>query len=177
MRVKRFDPRLAERVRRWVKNSAAPDAYSRIDWDTEIDSALSFNENINLLLEKFPEAWRETSVKEYYLHIKQIIFVTPLIEKMLRGEIQCTYRTTPKHGYYYVLHSRFTKTHLKNPVCIIEVYKTEPVDPRLLTDQEARYAGVDTGEDIRALFRRWYGELLPNPMWRNWFHLKENPQR
>jgi len=115
---------VVKRCKRWIAKSvvSAADVFSRVDWDGEIDPCLSFNENVSLLLTRFPEAFRVDAVDAYYNRVKQIVFIAPLIEKILRGEIQCTYRTTPKHGYYYVIHSRFVKAHLKEPRCVIEVY-------------------------------------------------------
>jgi len=94
---------------------------------------------------------------------------------MCSTKIQCTYRTTPKHGYYYVIHSRFVKAHLKEPQCVIEVYKTEQIGPYKLTEADAQLAGLTRSEILR-WFHQWYGKNLP-PMWRNWFNVrKELPE-
>lgn len=167
---------VVRRCKRWIAESVIPDVFSRVDWDCEIDPCLSFNENVSLLLARFPEAFRVDAVDAYYNRVKQIVFISPLIEKILRGEIQCTYRTTPKHGYYYVIHSRFVKAHLKEPYCVIEVYKTEQIDPNNLTEEDARLAGLTRSEILR-WFHQWYGKNLPL-MWRNWFNVrKELPEQ
>lgn len=166
---------VVRRCKRWIAESVIPDVFSRVDWDSEIDPTLSFNENVSLLLTRFPEAFRSDAVDAYYKRVKQIVFISPLIEKILRGEIQCTYRTTPKHGYY-IIHSRFVKAHLKEPQCVIEVYKTEQIDPNKLTEEDAQLAGLTRGEIIR-WFHQWYRKNLP-PMWRNWFNVrKEMPEQ
>ncbi len=168
---------VVRRCKRWTAESAvsAADVFSRVDWNSEIDACLSFNENVSLLLARFPEAFRVEAVDAYYNRVKQIVFIAPLIEKILRGEIQCTYRTTPKYGYYYVVHSRFVKAHLKEPQCVIEVYKTEQIDPNKLTEEDAQLAGLTRSEILR-WFHQWYGKNL-SPMWRNWFNVRENLQR
>ena len=164
---------VVKRCKKWIAESVVADVFSRVDWDSEIDPTLSFNENVSLLLAKFPEAFRVEAVDAYYNRVKQIVFIAPLIEKILRGEIQCTYRTTPKHGYYYVIHSRFVKAHLKEPQCVIEVYKTEQIDPYKLSEEDAQLAGL-TRSEILSWFHQWYGKNLPL-MWRNWFNVRKEP--
>ena len=55
---------------------------------------------------------------------------------------------------------------------LIEFYQTDKVDPYKLTDDDAMLAGVPTGEEIRKLFRKWYGEPIPT-LYRNWFRVKD----
>ncbi len=165
------NPTVVKRCKAWIQDSVQPDVCDKIDWDSEIDPTLSRNENINLLLEKFPEAFESAAIDSYYNRVKQIVFIPLLVEKILADKVHCTYRTTPKHGFYYVMHSRFIKAHLKTPRCVIEVEKTEQVNPYDLTEQDAAYAGL-TLKEILDWFRKWYGEPLPL-MWRNWFKVKE----
>ena len=38
---------------------------------------------------------------------KQIIFVKDLVDKIISGKVQATYRKSPKMGTYYVIENRF----------------------------------------------------------------------
>ena len=172
MHLKEVNPKVVKRAKMWLEKSVLPDTFDKIDWQSEIDGALSFNENVNILLERFPLAFREEAVLQFSNRMKQIVFIPKLIEGIVGGYITCTYRKTPKHGRYYVVKSRFVHTDKQMPRCVIEVYRTEEVDPYELKDVDSWPSiGPDgTAEALRDLFRKWYGEPLPK-MWRNWFHV------
>ncbi|MCL4518834.1 MAG: hypothetical protein M1587_06515, partial [Thaumarchaeota archaeon] len=87
------------------------------------------------------------------------------------GEVQVTYRKTPKVGTYYVIENRFKQKPDSSRV-LIEFYQIDRVDPYKLTDEEARLAGVESAEKIRELFSKWYGTPIP-ALYRNWFRVKE----
>jgi hypothetical protein len=59
----------------------------------------------------------------------------------------------------------------------IRILEAEAVDASRLTDEDARLAGIDSAEALRALFLRWYGTKSPPRLFRNRFILeteKEN---
>ncbi|GBC75254.1 hypothetical protein HRbin06_00570 [archaeon HR06] len=148
---------------KWIKKNISDyELLSKIDFRSEYDPKLTFNENITLLKEKYPGIWKGEEER-----IKRIVFLDFIIQKILNFEVKVTYRKTPKYGLYYVVNNRFKG----KPVCLIEFYHTEAVDPYKLTDDDAKLAGIDTAEEIIKLFKKWYKEPLPT-MWRNWFRLK-----
>ncbi|MEM4311318.1 MAG: hypothetical protein QXX95_02915 [Nitrososphaerales archaeon] len=153
----------------WIKeNLKDEEQFERLDWLAEFDKTLNLNEAIELVLSNYPSLWKEEVLQCHYNKPKYIVFMRFLIEKMVRGEVKVSYRKTPKYGLYYVINSRFKpKGEL-----IIEFYKTDKIDPNKLTDEEAQLAGIDSAEEIRALFKKWYGDPLPM-MFRNWFRVKE----
>ncbi len=53
---------VVRRCKKWIAESVAANVFSLVDWDSEIDPCLSFNENVSLLLAKFPEAFRVEAV-------------------------------------------------------------------------------------------------------------------
>lgn len=42
-------PVVVRQCKRWIAESVVPSVFSRVDWNSEIDSSLSFNENVSLL--------------------------------------------------------------------------------------------------------------------------------
>ncbi|HZW57779.1 MAG TPA: ASCH domain-containing protein [Nitrososphaerales archaeon] len=132
---------------------------------------MSFNEAVELALHKFPTVWRSDSMTKYGEKPKQIIFVRELVEKIIAGKIQVTYRKTPKVGTYYVIENRFRQNSSSAKV-LIEFYQTDKVDAYNLSDEEAQLAGVETADKIRELFQKWYGSPIP-ALYRNWFKVKE----
>ncbi len=79
-----------------------------------------------------------------------------------------TYRKTRMNGYYYISTNRFRKKEVDAP--IIQVYRTESVEPGGLTDEDAKLAGVESTAELRSLLTKWYGEPTPK-LYRNWFRL------
>ena len=75
-------------------------------------------------------------------------------------------------GRYYVVDTRFKRDPEIHG--FIEVYRSEEVDPYTLTDADAGLAGVESGEAIKAFFRRWYRRRWDGgnlKMYRNWFRV------
>jgi len=101
---------------------------------------------------------------------RRIIFTRPLIEKIRRGEAQCTYRREPKQGLFEVYQGPWMKA--KPTGILIEFYSSEQVHLGILTDADAQAAGVKDAETLRRLLERWYGKL-PQTMWRNWFKVQQ----
>ena len=159
------------RFENWVKkNIADPDQYDKIDWDAEIGSDLTYSESIEMAIYKFPTLWKSDTLESQTKQVKQIVFIKPLVEKIRQGEVQVTYRKSPKFGVYYVVYNRFKPKTSDSP--IIEFYKTEKVNPYHLSNDEAKLAGVDTSKEIITLFEKWYGSPSPE-LFRNWFSVKE----
>jgi hypothetical protein len=154
-----------------AKNCNDPSQLSKIDIEAEFDANLSYNEAIELALRKFPTVWRSEAFGDLPDKPKQIIFVKELIDKIISGGVQVTYRKAPKVGTYYVINNRF-KQRPESSKILIEFYQTDKVDPYKLSDEEAQLAGVETGDEIRELFQRWYGSPIPG-LYRNWFKVKE----
>jgi hypothetical protein len=162
-----------KRFRIWMeRNCIDPSQLSKIDFDTEFGMDLSYNEAIELALHKFPTLWRSQTMSEYEDKPKQIIFVKELVEKIISGKVQVTYRKSPKIGTYYVIENRFKQKHNSSRI-LIEFYQTDKVDAYKLTDEEAQLAGIESADKIRQLFGKWYGEPLPS-LYRNWFKVKES---
>ncbi len=101
-------------------------------------------------------------------HLKRVIFTKPLLEKILTGAAKVTYRKTRMNGYYYISTNRFRPRTKDAP--LIFVYQTEELEPRNLTDEDAKLAGVDSTAELHRLFKTWYGDPLPK-LYRNWFRL------
>ncbi|MGI0084539.1 MAG: hypothetical protein ACREBQ_05605, partial [Nitrososphaerales archaeon] len=87
------------------------------------------------------------------------------------GKVLVTYRKSPTIGTYYVIENRF-KQKADSSKLLIEFYRTDRIDPSKLTDEEAQLAGIDTADQIRALFEKWYGAPIPQ-LYQNWFKVKE----
>ncbi|MEM2430304.1 MAG: hypothetical protein QW779_07235 [Nitrososphaerales archaeon] len=159
------NPLIKNRFMSWVERNISNPKYLTIcDWQAEFGNDLTFNEAINMALSKYPTIWKENVIQNHYQKIKQIVFIKPLIEKILNNEVQVSYRKTPKIGYYYVIDNRFKPCE---PKIILEFYKYEKVNPYKLTD-DAKLAGIDNADEIRNLFRKWYGDPIPM-LFRNWF--------
>lgn len=101
---------------------------------------------------------------------KRIVFTQDLVKKILEGKVRCTYRKTPKLGKFLVLDSRFKPS--KNASCTIHCYRSDEVDPRNITDKDARLAGIQTSAKLKELFTTWYGSVPPI-VYRNWFRVLE----
>ncbi len=153
------------------KNCLEKDQLASIDIEGEFGKDLSYNEAVETALHKFPTLWRSDTVKDFENRPKQIIFIKNLSEKIVEGEIQVTYRKSPKIGTYYVIENRF-KQKPDSSRLLIEFYQTEKVDPYNLSDDEARLAGVPSAIEIRNMFEKWYGTPIPT-LYRNWFHIKD----
>ncbi|MDG6999309.1 MAG: hypothetical protein JRN15_09365, partial [Nitrososphaerota archaeon] len=125
-----------KRFKKWMReNCLNPDDLIGIDVEAEFGSDLSYGEAIELALHKFPSMWREDSVESYENKPKQIIFVRDLVQKIIAGDVQVTYRKTPKVGTYYVIENRFKQKSATSRL-LIEFYQTDRVDPYKLTDEE-----------------------------------------
>jgi len=153
------------------KNCIDQSQLSKIDIEAEFDKDLSYNEAIELALHKFPTVWRTEISNSYGDKPKQIIFVKDLVGKIISGNVQVTYRKSPKMGTYYVIENRF-KQKPESSKILIEFYQTDKIDPYKLNDEEAQLAGVDSADKIRELFAKWYGSPIPG-LYRNWFRVKE----
>ena len=99
---------------------------------------------------------------------KRIVFTETLIQQILQGKAEVTYRKFRLNGLYHLASTRFKSKDENAPV--IYVYKNEEIDPYSLTDADAKLAGVESAEEIRQLFETWYGKPIP-PLHRNWFRL------
>ena len=164
------DQKLRDKLRDWMRDNAVDtDSVSRIDIDGEFGNDLSFNEAVALALQKFPSLWKPEATNTKEAKPKQIVFVKELVEKIADGKVQVTYRTTAKVGTYYVLANRF-KQKSESSKLLIEFYRTDRVNAYELTDEEAQLAGIDTADDIRKLFEKWYGMPIPI-LYRNWFRV------
>ena len=86
--------------------------------------------------------------------------------------MKVTYRKSPKVGLYYVIDNRF-KQKPESYNLSIEFYRIDRINPYELTDDEARLAGIETADEIRSLFEKWYGKPIPG-MFRNWFRVLDN---
>jgi hypothetical protein len=160
------------RFKKWMSENCMDRALlDGLDIQAEFGKDLSYNEAIEMALHKFPTLWRNDSFQTYENKPKQIIFVKELVQRIIDGRVQVTYRKTPKVGTYYIIENRF-KQKSDSARVLIDVYQTDRVDAYRLTDEEARLAGVDDAAKIRSLFEKWYGSPIP-PMYRNWFRVKE----
>lgn len=151
------------RVKDWILgNLVDPDNLDCLD-PQELDSDLTYEESLELLRKRYPTFWlpRQSSGR-----IKQIVFTKDLVEKIRNGEVQVTYRTTRKSGVYYVVDNRFKKK--RDTSLFINVERSETINPITLTNEDAQLAGVDTSEEIKELFEKWYGQPIPT-LHRNWF--------
>jgi hypothetical protein len=162
-----------ERFWVWMKNNSVnPESLTDLDVEAEFGKDLSFNEAVELALQKFPAFWKSESVENYENKPKQIIFVKDLIEKIADGKIQVTYRKSPKVGTYYIIDNRFRQKPASSRF-LIEFYRTDRVNAYTLTDEEAQLAGIENAEEIKSLFEKWYGKPIPT-LYRNWFKVREN---
>jgi len=167
------DPKTLDRFKNWVrKNSLDSLGLEDIDIGAEFGKDLSYNEAIELALQKFPTFWKSESIHRFENKPKQIIFVKELIQKIETGKIQVTYRKSPKVGIYYVIENRFRQKS-ESAKLLIEFYRTDRVSPYELSDEEAQLAGIENASEIRSLFEKWYGSPIPT-LYRNWFRLREN---
>jgi hypothetical protein len=168
------NPANMKKLRNWMeRNCIEPDRLSEIDITSEFGSDLSYSEAVELAVHKFPAMWRADYLIEYGQRPKQIIFVRDLIERILNGRVQVTYRKSPKVGTYYLIENRF-KQKADSSKILIEFYQTDRVDPYKLSDEEAQLAGIVSAEKIRELFEKWYGNPIPT-LYRNWFKIKDKP--
>ncbi|MGI0092230.1 MAG: hypothetical protein ACREBS_11035 [Nitrososphaerales archaeon] len=167
------NPKIMERFVSWMQeNCVEPDGLRMIDVNTEFGKDLSYSEAIELAFQKFPTLWRSVSKarnQQQNNKPKQIIFVSELVQKIIDGTVQVTYRKSPKVGMYYVIENRFTQKS-DSAKLLIEFYRTDRVDAYDLSDEEAQLAGVETADKIRLLFEKWYGSPIPT-LYRNWFKI------
>lgn len=97
--------------------------------------------------------------------MKRIFFIRPLVERLRsKDPPKATYRTTRKKGTYYVATGSWFKA--KHEGIIIEIKGSKAVDPRRLTDEDARLAGIESVKKLLALFKKWYGKV-PEVMYRS----------
>jgi len=143
---------------------------NNIDIESEFGKDLSYNEAIETALHKFPTFWRSETMRDFENRPKQIIFIKNLANRISDGKIRVTYRKSPKLGTYYVIENRF-RQNTDSARLLIDFYQAEKVDPYKLTDDEARLAGVETAQEIRSMFEKWYGIPIP-ALYRNWFKVK-----
>lgn len=162
------DPKTKEKFLEWLKeNSISPENLDLIDIEAEFGSDLSLDEAIELAIQKFPGIWKVDNTRGS--KPKQIIFVKELVDKISDGKVRVTYRKSPKVGLYYVIQNRF-KQKPESAKLLIEFYQTDRVNPYDLTDEEAQLAGIDSANEIRSLFEKWYGSPIPG-LYRNWFRV------
>jgi len=164
------DPKIKDKFREWIReNAISPENLDFIDVEAEFGTDLSLDEAIRLAIQKFPGIWKVDPESLRDSKPKQIIFVKELIEKISDGKVQVTYRKSPKVGMYYVIENRF-KQKPESARLLIEFYRTDRVNPYELNDDEARLAGIETANQIRNLFEKWYGSPIPG-LFRNWFRV------
>ncbi len=167
------DPKVKEKFREWIReNSLSPENLDFIDIEAEFGTDLTFEEAVQLAMLKFPGIWKPDLGSSRDSKPKQIIFVKELVEKISEGKIQVTYRKSPKIGMYYVIDNRF-KQKSDSAKLLIEFYRTDRVNPYELTDEEALLAGIESADEIRSLFKKWYGSPIPG-MFRNWFRVLDS---
>jgi hypothetical protein len=167
------DTKTKEKFREWLReNCLSPENLDFIDVEAEFGTDLSFDEAVQLAVQKFPGIWKIDPESLRNSKPKQIIFVRELVDKISSGRIQVTYRKSPKVGMYYVIENRFRQKS-DSAKLLIEFYRTDRVNAYELTDEEARLAGIDTAEEIRSLFEKWYGSPIPG-LYRNWFRVLDN---
>jgi len=166
------DPKTKDKFVQWLReNSLSPENLDLIDIEAEFGTDLTFDEAVQLALQRFPGIWKVLpSTRDS--KPKQIIFVKDLVEKIADGKIQVTYRKSPKVGTYYVMANRF-RQKADSAKLLIEFYRTDRVNAYELTDDEARLAGIESASEIRSLFEKWYGSPIPG-LYRNWFRVLEN---
>jgi len=152
------------------ENSLDPGNLDEIDVESEFGVDLTYNEAVDLAIQKFPTFWKTESAIRSENKPKQIIFVKELVSKISEGKISVTYRKYPKVGMYYVMENRFTQKS-DSARLLIEFYRTDRVNPYELTDEEAMLAGIEGAAQIRALFEKWYGSPIPM-LYRNWFRVR-----
>lgn len=163
------DPRIMNKFRVWLnENALDDDSVAGLDVEAEFGKDLTYDEAIELAVQKFPSLWRAGFRKDSN-KVKQIIFVKELVQKISEGKVQVTYRKSPKAGLYYVIANRF-KQKPESSRMLIEFYRTDKINAAELTDDEAQLAGVETADEIRSLFEKWYGSPIP-PLFRNWFRV------
>lgn len=168
------NPSNLKKLRNWMeRNSVDPDRLNEIDIEAEFGKDLSYNEAVELAVHRFPAMWRADFLREYEQRPKQIIFVHDLINRIITGKVQVTYRKSPKIGTYYIIENRF-KQKADSSKILIEFYQTDKINPYKLSDEEAQLAGVDSADKIRELFGKWYGTPIPF-LYRNWFKVKDKP--
>ncbi len=166
------NPSTFRKFKEWMhRNCVSEDQIAKIDLDAEFGKDLSFNEAVEIALHKFPTLWRPEYLQQYENKPKQIIFIKDLVDKIVDGRVQVTYRKSPKIGTYYVIENRF-RQKAESSRLLIEFYRTDRVDAYQLSDEEAQLAGVETAAQIRQLFEKWYGSPIPE-LYRNWFKIKE----
>jgi len=166
------DPKARERFISWMtENSLDPGNLDEIDIEAEFGTDLTFNEAVELALQKFPTLWKNESAVRSENKPKQIIFVKDLVQKISQGKISVTYRKSPKVGTYYVMENRFRQKS-DSARLLIEFYRTDRVNPYDLSDEEAQLAGIERADEIRALFEKWYGKPIPM-LYRNWFKVRD----
>ena len=173
MSKKISDPKTREKFREWIReNVISPETVDYVDVEAEFGTDLSFDEAIRLAIQKFPGIWKVDPDSLRDSKPKQIIFVKELVEKISDGKVQVTYRKSPKVGLYYIIENRFRQKS-DSARLLIEFYRTDRVNPYELTDDEALLAGIDSAQQIRNLFEKWYGSPLPG-RFRNWFRVLDN---
>jgi hypothetical protein len=165
--------RLESKLREWaVQNASDSDTYIKIDFSGEIDASLSFEENVKLLQEKFPGTFQSVELRTAP---KQLIMPQWLINKVENQEKACTYRPKSlKPGdCYYLVPTRFQgRNKAKIVVRVVEVEAVE--DPKMLTDEEARWTGLQSKDELFYWFKKWYSKRYPPDgrsaiKFRNWF--------
>ncbi|MEM4297744.1 MAG: hypothetical protein QW815_05190 [Nitrososphaerota archaeon] len=154
--------------RRWaLRNLNDPDIFDKIDWDEEVDKSLTFLEAKSEIKKKLQAIWQD---KPKQGRVKKIVFIKPIIDKIVAGEVCISYRKTRKLGLYYVVESRFQRPC--KPRAIVEFYRSEKVDPYGLKDEDAQLAGIECAQELLKKLRTWYGDPIPK-LYRNWFRVVE----
>jgi hypothetical protein len=161
MSKKTSDPKTREKFREWIReNIISTETVEYVDIEAEFGSDLSYDEAIRLAIRKFPGIWKVDPDSLRDSKPNKIIFVKELVGKISDGKIQVTYRKSPKVGLYYVIENRFRQKP-DSARLLIEFYRTDRVNPYELTNGEALLAGIDSAQQIRNLFEKWYGSPLP----------------
>ncbi|MDA4131419.1 MAG: hypothetical protein OK457_11665 [Thaumarchaeota archaeon] len=85
------DPKTKEKFLFWMKeNSLDPGNLDELDVAAEFGADLTYNEAVDLAIQKFPTFWNTESALSPENKPKQIIFVRELVEKISDGKISIT---------------------------------------------------------------------------------------
>ena len=166
-----MNDKLKEKIIDWMNENILSPSYLDIgDWESIIDSDLTFSENIKLLIDNFPTLWKSSEDER----AKQLVLRKELIEKMLRNEKHCTYRPYKMSGKYFVVSSRFQSSDKAR--ALIDVFRSEKIDdPNEITDEEVNsFSATSSRDELFENFKKWYPEKgISAIRYRNWFRILE----
>jgi hypothetical protein len=154
--------RLRNNISEWVsENLIDPEDSKKIDFAVEVDASLSFDENVAMLQEKFPGAFR-TGLNDRRNAPKQLIMPEWLISKVETNEKGCTFRPKALNvgESYYLVPNRFQgQSKARIVVRIVDVEKVE--DPEKLSEEDVRRTGLRDKDELFYWFNKWYAKRYP----------------